>query len=286
MKNHTIYTLFLLAFVAILFQSNSQGRANVAGTGNTGAPGDASTTCITCHGTSSAIQVDLGIEASDEAGDAVTTTYTPGQSYTIKVSLNATVGSPSAYGFQIVSLNGELNVDADAINDWVNPSDNARIINIASTNRTYVEHKGPSTTNEFTVEWKAPETGSGTVTFYACGNGVNWNGSTSGDNAACNQFTLEEGVVSFTSNRIADLQLLAAPNPAQNYIQLFTKLSKGEEFNIGIYTFNGQLVKQQVNFLAAGEQQTQLDLSQLNQGIYIIRIQNEKETASLKFVKQ
>ena len=286
MKNHTIYTLFTLALSAFLFQSNSQGRANGAGTGNTGAPGDANTTCITCHGTSAAIQVDLGIEASDDAGNPVTSAYTPGENYTIKVSLNATVGSPSAYGFQMVSLNGELNVDADAINDWVNPSDNARIVDLASTNRTYVEHKGPSPTNEFTVEWKAPETGSGTVTFYACGNGVNQNGSTSGDNAACNQFTLEESMVSSTSDRFAAMQLLAAPNPAQNYIQLFTKLRKGGEFRVGIYSSNGQLIKEQINFLAAGEQQTDLDLSQLNPGIYIISLQNENEIASLKFVKQ
>jgi len=282
MKNHTIYTLFVLALSVFLFQSNSQGRANTAGTGNTGAPGDASTTCITCHGTSATIQVDLGIEASDDAGNPVTTAYTPGENYTIKVSLNATVGSPNAYGFQMVSLNGEPNVEADAINDWINPSDNARIINVASTNRTYVEHKGPSATNEFTVEWKAPETGSGTVTFYACGNGVNLNGSTSGDNAACNQFTLEERVISSTSDRVAAMQLLAAPNPAQNHIKLFTTLRNGGEVKIGIYTSNGQLIREQVNFLAAGEQQTDLDLSQLNEGIYIISLQNEHEIASVK----
>lgn len=284
MKNRIVYTAFGLLLTICLFQSNSSGRANAAGSGNTGAPGDASSTCITCHGTSASIQVDLSIEATNADGVGVTQ-YEPEATYTFKVTLDPQMGNPSAYGFQMLSLNAPLDMNGDAINSWVNASSNANIVEISSTNRTYVEHANPSATNEFTVDWVAPSQGSGVVTFYACGNGVNFNGSTSGDNADCATFVFEEAVVSGTQELASAIDISIAPNPARDFLQLKTNLAQSNTYQVEIYNLSGQLMQQQLNTLDAGVQDTRVPISNLTNGIYIIQVGNGKETANLKFVK-
>lgn len=284
MKNRIVYTAFGLLLTICLFQSNSSGRANAAGSGNTGAPGDASSTCITCHGTSASIQVDLSIEATNADGVGVTQ-YEPEATYTFKVTLDPQMGNPSAYGFQMLSLNAPLDMNGDAINSWVNASSNANIVEISSTNRTYVEHANPSATNEFTVDWVAPSQGSGVVTFYACGNGVNFNGSTSGDNADCATFVFEEAVVSSTQELASAFDLSVAPNPARDFIQLTSNISNSGIYQVEIYSLSGQLMRRQSNEFPTGEQTTRLPIENLVGGIYIIRVSNGKETANLKFVK-
>lgn len=284
MKNQILYTAFALLFAVCLFQSNSSGRANAAGSGNTGAPGDASSTCITCHGTSASIQVDLSIEATNADGVGVTQ-YEPEATYTFKVTLDPQMGNPSAYGFQMLSLNAPLDMDGDAINSWVNASANASIVEISATNRTYVEHSNPSSSNEFTVDWVAPSEGAGVVTFYACGNGVNFNGSTSGDNADCATFVFEEAVVSSTQDLAKAFDLSVAPNPARDFIQLTTNLTPSNNYQVEIYNLNGQLMQQQLSPFSAGEQNATIPVSSLTGGIYIIRVSNGREAANLKFVK-
>lgn len=283
MKNKITYVFWGLVLAVCLLQSSSQGRANAANSGNTGAPGE-STTCITCHGTNADVQVDLNIEAKDADGEVVTE-YEPEATYNLTVTIDATMGSPAAYGFQMVSINAPVDVDGDAINDWVNVSDNARIIHLPANNRTYVEHKGPSNTNEFTVQWKAPGAGAGVVTFYACGNGVNLGGSTAGDNAACHTLVFSERIVSHTQDLANRMDISVAPNPAHDFIQVFSHLVSSGQYSIRIYSMNGQLMQEQYKDLPGGEQKTSLDISQLVRGTYIIRIGSRNEAVNLKFVK-
>ena len=284
MKNRILYTAFSLMFAVCLFQSNSSGRANAAGSGNTGAPGDASSTCITCHGNNPNIVVDLSIEATNADGVTVTQ-YEPEATYTFKVILDPQMGTPSAYGFQMLSLNAPLDMNGDAINSWVNASTNANIVEISATNGTYVEHSNPSASNEFTVDWVAPSEGAGVVTFYACGNGVNFNGSTSGDNADCATFVFEEAVVSSTQNLASAIEFSIAPNPARDFLQLTSNISNASIYQVEIYSLSGQLMRRQSNELATGEQTTRLPIENLVGGIYIIRVSNGQESANLKFVK-
>lgn len=283
MKNTLIYTLFSLGLAFCLFQSSSSGRANAAGSGNTGAPGEA-TTCITCHGTNASVQVDLNIEIQNADGEIVTT-YLPETTYNLKVSITPTMGEPAAYGFQMVSINAPVDEDGEAINTWANASDNASIIDLSFVERTYVEHDGPSSTNEFTVEWTAPSEGAGVVTFYACGNGVNFNGSTSGDNADCQKLEFSEGIVSSTATQADGIDIQLAPNPAHDFVQLLSKLETSGSYSIQIFTLSGQLMQEQFHNLPSGEQNTRLDISQLPSGTYILRLGNPREAAHLKLVK-
>lgn len=284
MKLNLLYALFALAMAFTLFQSNSQGRAQRAGAGNTGAPGDENRTCINCHNNNPAISVSLNIEASDATGTVVTE-FTPDSTYTLKVTINTDMGSPEGFGFQITALNAEINQPGDDVPDWSDPADNVRIITVNATGRTYAEQKGPSSTNEFTAKWKAPEAGSGVVTFYACGNGINGNGATSGDAAACNTLVLNEATVVNTNDLDEELSIAIGPNPASHFVNITSTLQEADDYNIQFFTLNGQLVQTHNQYLPAGQQNTTIDISDLQKGIYLIRVDNGQKAVNTKLFK-
>jgi len=275
---------------AFLLQGSSQGRANIAGQGNCGAPGDDSRTCITCHERSnSPIKVDIAIEAMDAGGNIIGE-YIPGDTYDLSVIITPTSASemPGAYGFQMVCLNAGKDTLGSEIPSWSEQSDNARIIAGANTNtgRTYVEQAGPSTDSIFTVKWTAPDTLSGVVTFYSCGNGVNQNGGTTGDGANCITLSVQQAMATNT-NEITDLvDFSIGPNPAVDHLQLNTNFAEGNQYEASVFDMAGQLHYQKSFYFNAGAQSQTIDISHLTSGMYIIHLANGKNIASSKWVKQ
>ncbi len=114
----------------------------------------------------------------------VPASYTPGQTYTIRVSLSRT--GNIRFGFQLVALdqNG-ANVGTLATNDA-----NTQLIAAdpgSWAGRNYIEHTRAGTaataTNQtiWTIKWTAPATRGGKISFYAAGNAADNNSSVSGD---------------------------------------------------------------------------------------------------------
>jgi hypothetical protein len=193
-------SLFFL-FLAFVAMSNRNGRASSQNSGNTGAPGDemiagAPRTCVNCHGGTN-ISADLLITLLNAAGNVVTE-YTPGADYTARVTINASGTGLSGYGFQMIALRDNGNVDIKGFSD-PNNTNNYKLGTI-SNGRTYAEHANISTPNTFDVAWKAPVAGTGDVTFYASGNGVNRNNGSSGDGADNGVLKVKEAQPTSVSN--------------------------------------------------------------------------------------
>jgi hypothetical protein len=95
----------------------------------------------------------------------------------------------------------------------------------------------------------------------------------------------EAHFVSFTNgiNETTAKQLNLYPNPANNSLTL--NLSQQQELqnaNLSIYDIQGkQLLHQNIT-----EAQTQLDISSFAKGIYIVKLQTDKETLQSKFIKE
>lgn len=289
MKNRILYVLFGCAFALFLFTASSGGRATVAGEGNTGAPGDATDangnpkTCVTCHNSSTTMAVAVEIIVLDEF-DVVAEAYVPGQTYEVRVVVEPQMGNPARYGFQMVALQapqGEEGPSLDA--SWADPSDNAKIVQ-ASNGRTYVEHKGPSISNEFVVKWTAPPAQSGPVTFYACGNGVNGNGNNSGDAAACAVLELPEGVVNAVTEAgaiLAGLELF--PNPIQGgLLRLSANATWVGPAVVQLYDLSGRCVWQRRLVLRRGT--AEFLLPKTAAGTYLLVLEQGKRVATGRLV--
>lgn len=290
MKFKNFYFLLSILFIAYIFMGHSAGRADSQNWGNTGAPGDQNLangeprTCISCHGGTS-FTVDLDISLEDQGGNPIVNEYIPGETYNMAVTINSTgANTPARYGFQILALTDD---DEQEVNTWANPSTNAKIALAANTGRTYVEHNNPSTANTFTMEWTAPESGNGSITFYSCGNGVNGNGSTSGDGAACTTVTFQEAETNAASAlALAPFSVDISPNPATNLINVNIDSPIQEDFTMNILNVNGQLMQSQVWSLNKTDNRNEIQINDLPAGMYFLQMVNDKYNRTVRWIKQ
>ncbi len=292
MKFKFIYTVFALAALGFLFISSSGGRAAAQNWGNTGAPGDQvltngqPRTCVSCHNNSAAIQVTVEIDVKDQDGMSVNSMgYIPGETYQVEVNVITAVGSPGGFGFQILCLNAEEGVEGPEVSNWSNASSNAQIATAGNTGRTYVEQNGLSSTSSFTADWVAPEVGSGVITFYSCGNGVNSNMANTGDGAACTTLTLEEIPPVSTSELTQKTTHKIFPNPTSNEFHLSTEVKEADEYDVNIYTLTGQKVATKNFNLNAGSNLLPFNIQNLNSGIYIVELKNKTSSSKSRLMK-
>ncbi|MEQ8909658.1 MAG: choice-of-anchor V domain-containing protein [Vicingaceae bacterium] len=278
----TLQSIFLLSLalisIKVLLSSSSQGRANAANSGNTGAPSE-SQVCGSCHTGGSFGATTYQIQLLDNSNNPVNS-YVPGSVYTLRGSYNTPIGNnaPTRYGFQVVSLIDNNNATYNA---WSSPSANAQIAS-AANGRSYTEHDGPSASNSYTVSWTAPPAGSGSVTFYSAANGVNLNGGTRGDNGYSDQLTITEN----TSTSLAETKQAEVvnfyPNPVKETLFLTTTQLLNTE--LVIYDLSGSKVK---SIALNANQKESVDMSQLSKGIYFLRWADQAgRFYSKKLIKQ
>jgi Secretion system C-terminal sorting domain len=202
MKKYILSVVILLtvAFISSSFYEQkaglyhpkfrSGGAAAIFGAGYTGASFDAGA-CSNCHfgGTfGSSIDVQLL-----NASNIPVTSYTPGVSYNLRITLAASSGSP-LWGFQTTSITGaDIN-----LNNW-GAALPANTSNVFASGRNYVEQNARLNNGILNIPWTAPPSSSGSVTFYSIGNAVNGTGGTDGDNpTSTNTLIISEGILPVT----------------------------------------------------------------------------------------
>lgn len=272
-----VYLLFCLSLIAMITMSNRKGRATVSNVGSTGAPGDDATVCQSCHNgpTTVAIQILLL-----DQGDTIVS-YEPNKTYQIHVRVNHVSGTvPKAHGFQMTLLNAEKNKNGNNLKDLVALSNNVQLVT-PRNGRLYAEHKDRSTTNLFEVQWKAPAAGSGPVTIYAGGTGVNANDTDSGDGGSRSSLQVDEKLPA-ASDDISTDKLSVYPNPFADRFWI-----KGSEKNLHRIEIL-DLFGRNVHTVKIVDSSKSIDLNFLNDGIYFIKFldSQNKQIQTQKLLKR
>jgi hypothetical protein len=105
--------------------------------------------------------------------------YMPGQSYPVTVTVSG--GSITAKGgFNLEVSSGTLS-----------PNDSNTQVNLPENQTTHTN----SNQRSWVVNWLAPTSGTGDVTFWVAGNAVNGNGNTGGDGWNLNSYVVPESIV-------------------------------------------------------------------------------------------
>ena len=280
-----IIFLFFGIFSALILLGNKNGRASQAQRGNTGAPGDETQggqpkTCIACHN-QGPIQASLAISVLDSASNPVTQ-YLPGKPYTARVTITASGSGLNGYGFQMIGLRDSNNSDLDGFSD-MNPN-NYKIANIPG-GRSYAEHDNISSSNIFNVKWTAPSTGTGSVTLYAAGNGVNSNGGTGGDGAGFSSIKLTE-FISATGELAGHLpKMTPIPNPVQSEAVLNLENLEAGEYGLSAFDLSGKRVWTSVQNLPEGAANVNLPSLDWCPGVYFLRLERGNRATSVKVLK-
>ncbi len=254
MKN--LFTTFLfigglLVYIVLL------GNRGGAPAGRTGAPEDATCASAGCHNTtvnSGSATINLGINDS-------ATTYLPGATHKISISITD-AQNIARNGFEIVALDAQNS----NIGEWVLSGDETRERSFGG--RRYITQTNAGSANSaWEIDWKAPDSDVGDITFYLAYNDANNNGSTSGDDIYTTSLGVSAEVVS-SVNSINSIEAISLfPNPVQQVINLKIGLTESTNLSGQLVNLSGQIVGQLFN-------------EQLSNGIHYLSINTPPNLAS------
>ena len=86
------------------------------------------------------------------------------------------------------------------------------------------------------------------------------------------------------NNEIEPLNIY--PTIASDFINLDFNLNSETNINLAIYDINGKLVDQYINYEVYANEDMQLDISNLNRGHYLIKMNSYKVAITKRFVKE
>lgn len=169
-----LFTIFSLLSILIIWDGiNQDAHSNVGGSpgGYSGSPADGNRTCGNCHGGNANPATQPGIIASNipVAG------YTPGSVYTL--TLTADHLGKVKYGFELSASNS----GGTSLGGFIHTTSFTRAVITKNATHTTAGTAAPSGSRTWTLDWTAPASGTGTVTFYMTLNATNSSGGSSGD---------------------------------------------------------------------------------------------------------
>jgi len=258
-----IYQLALILFIplAALLLAYTDGPP----AGNTGSPLDGQD-CTDCHPPGPATQVPNWISSTIPLEG-----YTPGENYTVTVTAQDIAAEKM--GFQITSETASAKTGAFIITDATRTQ---------LTTSTVVSHTSAGTAvtgvpNSWSMDWTAPVSGTGAVTFYVAVNVTNANGATSGDMIYTSSLNVPEsniGIAELYANKVGQIY----PNPATDHINI----SLPNNAEIKVYDISGREVLSMANSTKIAS----INISHLDQGIYHVHILSDGVNTTRSFVKQ
>ncbi|MEY2829785.1 MAG: hypothetical protein RIQ33_1643 [Bacteroidota bacterium] len=271
-KKITILSAFAVAsFLAIDSQfnvaiSDSSGKSGYAGDPAGGSKTCAKAGCHDSYGTTSFAAPSNTISFKDASNNEVFY-YTGGATYTVTINAQNT---NSKAGFNCIIENGSgsklgtftAGTGTQLLNGYVSHNANGN----AGANKSW------------TFTWVAPAAGSGALTIYAAVNRAD-NGFTElGDSIFATTRVLSDGANGINSIQASVLSI--NPNPASDKIMVNINEAITNA-NVAVYSLNGELLIHQ-NLTSAHQN---LNVNDLNKGIYLVHVTNGTNSYIQKFIK-
>jgi hypothetical protein len=182
--------------------------------------------------------------------------------YKLHFCTNINQSGINKFGFEITAEKNSGNTKTGSF--LVTNSAEMKFVN----NNTAITHKSGGTSGNdsrtWAMDWEAPNTGTGDVTFYGAFIAANGNGNNMGDTYHSTNLTVSEAIVNSVSNL-----------SAQNDFTFNTVTKRIETIKtVSVYDINGKLV------FSTNEKLT--NISHLNKGIYILKSENKKHKIIIK----
>ena len=248
MKKSLLLIPITIAIAIFFYPTTSISNSGGSPGGKTGSPNDGAASCTGCHyaGTGTGATITTNIPTNG---------YVPNQVYTITANINHS--GINKFGFEITSEKNSGNTKTGSF--LITNSAEMKFVN----NNTAITHKSGGTSGSnsrsWSMDWEAPNTGTGDVTFYGAFIAANANGNNMGDNYHSTNLTVNEAVV----NSVSDLS-------AQNDFTFNTVTKTIETINtVSVYDISGKLV------LATNNATT--NIFHLKKGIYILKSENNTQ---------
>jgi len=262
-KKITILTILIVTIIAYAITYKNANNAFSNGSGSPGgyssSPGDNNKDCGSCHG-GTATSVTGWITTNIPG-----TGYVGGTSYSISVTATA---SSVNKGFE---LTAESTTNAK-VGTFTAGTGTALVNSSKAVTQSSAVSSSPKT---WTCTWKAPAAGTGAVTFYAC---FALGSSGSSANKKCS-IAVNESTVGIPSSSVENNFISFYPNPAKD--QLMINIADADNVKLSVYNIQGQLLIEQ----AATQKINQINISNLEKGIYLLKAESTKGVVLSRFIK-
>ncbi|MES2630292.1 MAG: choice-of-anchor V domain-containing protein [Bacteroidota bacterium] len=270
-KKVLLCSVLIVGGLSLFNMEDHQSYSNSSGSpaGYTGAPTDADRTCRTCHGGGSAVEQEGIITTNIPASG-----YIAGQTYNITVAYNE--AGRNKYGFEITTVPGA------GTNKGVFSVTGTQVKTIGSGRVTHTSTGSVGAGGKtWTFSWKAPTSTTNSMSFYACVNAANNNGTDdAGDNIYTSVLQVKEDVSSGIADYLTTLgeSISLYPMPAAQWLHIATPAEFGAVKALNVYDLTGKQVMTSVATEA-------LNIEALPAGTYVLKIEGE-QAAVKRFVKQ
>jgi Secretion system C-terminal sorting domain/Reeler domain len=282
MFKNTIIFSCILGLLYITLSSDIDGAAHHGHGDITGAPYATVGHCQTssCHGPNNSANVVV-LQVLDTTTMLPITQYHAGHTYLVSLKGDATAVTTNLpnFGFMVSAVSGSHTLSGT----YTIPATLSSQIHTFPCGGTTVVECSLSLgqtiagTNKYATQfyWTAPSTFSDSVSFYSLLNAVDGNGGKSGDypNAAPRVTIYEYATDAVATTAVNNYTIY--PNPATTQL---TITSHNTSADINIFNLSGQLVFTHHSYT----DKTNIDISTLPAGTYIIRINNTWTTTLLK----
>lgn len=261
-QNPRFLLLFLLILPSVLLiLAFTQGPA----AGYTGSPLD-NQDCTNCHES-----LPPGHLPNWISSDIPAFGYTPGETYTITLTAVGLVAVKM--GFQITAETAATKAGSFIITD----PDNTQLAASHTVTHTAAGTEVSVLPYYWTMDWQAPEEGTGDVTFYAIVNQSDNNNTNSGDLFFASELSVEEAGVGMAE---IDKSLAGNvyPNPAGNTIRI--DVEGGAE--VRIFDQNGSEVWSGLS----ATRHLSINVSGLKPGSYFLQIRHQGRKTIRTFIKK
>ena len=260
----------LLMVFAVLGLISGLGNRSGALPGNSGAPNEDTCARGGCHaGMPNQGDATVALKFNEDE-----TTFVPGSTNTVEISISGAMNE-SRNGFMVVALDGMAN----NVGQWMLTDEtNTRLREGAGifADRRYITHtRDGSSQSSWSIDWVAPEEAPDSVVFYLAYNDANANGMSSGDDIYTLATSIKNGTVTSVNNLDPSVVKLY-PNPAVDFIRVESAQYQFDDYSV--FDLTGRRV-------AAGIFNDDLiPVSQLDQGVYVLKLRGEEGQLSTKLM--
>ncbi|MGB0429465.1 MAG: choice-of-anchor V domain-containing protein [Bacteroidia bacterium] len=239
-KRYALFTGFGILALSTVLLSNGNGPQSAV----SGSPLEGGNDCTQCHSGT----VNTGPGTLEITG---VESYDRGETYTITVNMDH--AGRSKFGFQAIALD-----DMDQPAGTFMAGDETEIFN--SDGNSYIQHKNPNNSGEFTFEWTAPTSGAGGVTFYAAANAANNNNNTKGDYIYTASLVVPAKTVSISKTKFEDVASVIVNE--SNHLLITSNNGKAIE-KLSVIDLSGKVLYNSANVAQASVA--------LNKGVYVVQ---------------
>ena len=250
MKKYLLFISICIGLSIFFYPTTSNSNASGSPGGKTGSPTDG-TSCTGCHyaGVGTGATIITNIPSSG---------YVPNQVYTITANINQS--GINKFGFEITAEEANFG-SAKKGSFLVTNSNETKFVN----NNDAITHKAGGTSGSnsksWSMDWEAPNTGTGAVTFYGSFMAANGDGTNSGDTYHSANLSVNEGIINSINNISSKNQMIF------NSITKTIELPDNAE--LLVYNMEGKLV--------LSSNKKHISLSHLPNGIYLIKSANNSQ---------